>query len=99
MSVTHRASGCLFGLACGDALAAAVEFLRMVMARRIDEAYAKHVDPKGRHHNAHVAAGMDNLRAAMREAHARNPQTTIDIKHVVGEGDLVAVHSHVRMQQ
>ena len=75
---------------------AAVDFLAMVMAKRIDEAYAKHVDPKGRHHNAYFAAGMDNLRAAMKEAHDKNPETAIFVKHVVGEGDLVAVHSHVK---
>ncbi len=77
---------------------AAVDFLTLVVARRIDEAYAKHIAPGALHHNPFFAAGMDALQAGMREAHAQSPDTKIKVHHVVGDGDLVAVHSHVTMK-
>jgi hypothetical protein len=35
---------------------AAVEFLQLVVAGRIDEAYQKHVDLQDKHHNSYIAA-------------------------------------------
>ena len=76
----------------------AVGFLKLVVARKIAEAYQTYTAPGGRHHNVHFSAGFPALRQAMEEAHAKFPDTRIDVKHVVGEGDLVAVHSHVTME-
>jgi predicted SnoaL-like aldol condensation-catalyzing enzyme len=76
----------------------AVGFLKLVVARKIAEAYRTYTAPGGRHHNVHFPAGFPALRQGMEEAHAKFPNTRIDVKHVVGEGDLVAVHSHVTME-
>ncbi len=76
----------------------AVGFLKLVVARKIDEAYRTYTAPGGRHHNVYFAAGFAALRQGMKEAHEKFPHTRIDVKHVVGEGDLVAVHSHVTME-
>lgn len=77
---------------------AAVSFLRLVVARRIREAYAAYVSPRMRHHNVHFAGDAASLEKAMEEAHAKFPDTTLDVKHALEDGDLVAVHSHVCMR-
>lgn len=76
----------------------AQDFLKMVVARKIDEAYEKYVDMKGKHHNVYFAAGFPVLREAMKVAHTENPDTELRIKHVLEDGDMVAVHSHVIMK-
>ncbi len=74
---------------------AAVKFLQLVVAGRIDDAYAKHVDMSGRHHNPFFLAGFRALQKAMTENHKEFPGKQLIVKHVLGDGDLVAVHSHL----
>jgi len=76
----------------------AVAFLKTIIARKIDEAYAKYVSPKLRHHNAYFPADQESLKKGMIESHAQFPDTTIDIKQVIGEGNLVSVLSHVQLK-
>jgi predicted SnoaL-like aldol condensation-catalyzing enzyme len=75
---------------------AALEFLRMVVARRIREAYAKHVSPTMMHHNPYFPQDSASLMRGMEEAHGKFPNTTIDILHALEDGAFVAVHSHSR---
>jgi predicted SnoaL-like aldol condensation-catalyzing enzyme len=74
-----------------------VKFLELVVAGRIDEAYERHVDMTGRHHNAYFPAGVPALKQAMIENHARFPDKRIAVKHIIAEGDMVAAHSHVTL--
>jgi predicted SnoaL-like aldol condensation-catalyzing enzyme len=74
---------------------AAVQFLQLVVAGRIDEAYQKHVDMQGKHHNPFFPAGFPALRKAMVENHVQFPNKQLVVKNVLGEGDMVAVHSHI----
>ena len=76
---------------------AAVEFLQMVVAGRIEEAYREHVDMQGKHHNPSFPAGFPALMQAMIENHARFPNKQLEVRHVLADGDLVAVHSHIRL--
>ena len=78
-----------------DNKTAAVDFLRMVTGGRIEEAYHKHVDMGGRHHNLYFPAGFPSLQKAMMENHVQFPNKAFAIKHVLGDGEFVAVHSHV----
>ncbi len=73
----------------------AVSFLELVVAGKIDEAYNKHVDMSGKHHNAYFAAGFPALRQAMKDNDQQFPNKRFVIKNVLGDGNLVAVHSHV----
>ncbi len=75
----------------------AVQFLRLVVAGRIDEAYENYVDMAGKHHNPYFGAGFPALKQAMIENHARFPDKRIDIRHVIAEGNMVAAHSHVAL--
>ena len=74
---------------------AAVQFLELVVAGRIDEAYQKYVDMRGKHHNPFFPAGFPALKKAMIENHVQLPSKQFTVKNVLGDGDLVAVHSHV----
>jgi predicted SnoaL-like aldol condensation-catalyzing enzyme len=71
-------------------------FLRLAASGKVREAYESFVGPGFRHHNPYFRGDAGSLRAGMEEAHARFPHTTIDIQHVLEEGDLVAVHSRVK---
>ena len=73
----------------------AVDFLQLVVAGRIDEAYRKHVNMQGKHHNPFFPAGFPALQKAMADNHVEMPNKRITVKNVLGDGDLVAVHSHL----
>ncbi len=73
----------------------ALDFLRL--GRTGDRAGLEGlVTPTARHHNPYFAAGMPALFDAMEAAAKAAPERTSEVKHVVAEGDYVAVHSHVR---
>jgi predicted SnoaL-like aldol condensation-catalyzing enzyme len=73
----------------------AVEFLEMVGAGKIDDAYREYADPNGKHHNPFFAPGFTALREAMKENALQFPAMRLTVKNVIGDGDLVAIHSHV----
>ena len=73
----------------------AVDFLQMVVAGKIDEAYDKYVDMKGKHHNLYFGAGFAALKAAMIENQSQSPDKTYLVRNAVAEGDTVAVHAHL----
>ncbi len=73
----------------------ALQFLRLVEAGKIDEAYRKYIHPAGRHHNGYTPAGFASLQKGMEASNAQFPEMHLTVKNVVAEGELVAVHSHV----
>lgn len=73
----------------------AVQFLQLVVTGKIDDAYRKYVDLHGKHHNLFFLAGFPALREAMKENHVQFPNKQLTVKNVLGNGDLVAVHSHI----
>ena len=76
---------------------AAMDFLTLVVAGRIDEAYQKHVDMQGWHHNVYYPSDFTSLKQGMMDNHAQFPLKQINIKHVIAEDSLVAVHSNIVM--
>ncbi len=74
---------------------AAVDFLQLAVAGRLDEAYERYVDMRGKHHNPYFQAGFAALKAGMAANHVQFPNEQITVKSVIGEGDRVAVQSHV----
>ena len=77
---------------------AAVSFLEMASSGNVREAYSKFVGPDFKHHNPFFEGSAKTLMAAMEENARDNPNKTLDVKLVIAEGDLVAVHSHVRLK-
>jgi predicted SnoaL-like aldol condensation-catalyzing enzyme len=77
----------------------AVEFLKMVIAGNIQEAYEKYIDARGKHHNAYTPAGFPALQKGMEDAHLKFPNKQFTIQRVIGDADLVAVHSHLVLEK
>ena len=77
----------------------AVQFLELVVAGQIDEAYRKYVDIVGVHHNAYFPAGFPALKKAMQDDQNQHPDKRLDVQNVLGDGELVAVHSHLIITQ
>ena len=52
----------------------------------------------GKHHNLYFPAGFSVLQKAMEENHIQFPNKIIPTKNIFADGNLVAVHSHVQIQ-
>jgi predicted SnoaL-like aldol condensation-catalyzing enzyme len=77
---------------------AAVSFLRLASSGNVREAYDRFVAPNFRHHNPYFRGDAASLAAGMAENAAENPHKVFEVKHVLEEGDLVAVHGRVRLK-
>ncbi|MFZ5552797.1 MAG: nuclear transport factor 2 family protein [Bacteroidota bacterium] len=77
----------------------ATGFLRLVTTGKVREAYEKYVSENFIHHNAWFKGDRQSLLEAMEESEKNNPVKIFDIKRMIEEGDLVSVHSHIRMNQ
>ncbi len=75
---------------------AAVSFLKLAASGKVDEAYGNYIGGNFRHHNPYFPGDAESLKAGMAEAHGKFPNTTLEVQHVLEEGDLVAVHSRVQ---
>lgn len=75
---------------------AAMEFLRLVAAGKVREAYSKYVGPEFRHHNAYFQGDAESLMVAMEENAVKNPDKVLEVQRALQDGDLVAVHSRVK---
>ncbi|WP_338452773.1 nuclear transport factor 2 family protein [Niallia oryzisoli] len=77
----------------------AVSFLQLVASGEVREAYSRYTGPDFRHHNPFFRGDADSLMLAMEENAIKNPHKVFEVKRVIGEGDMVAVHSHVKQNQ
>ena len=76
---------------------AAIAFLELGSSGRVREAYATHVAPTFRHHNPYFPGDAASLAAGMSENAAKFPNKSLHVERAIEEGDLVAVHSRVRL--
>ena len=76
----------------------AAAFLRAAAAGRAREAFANHGAPGFRHHNPYFPGDADSLAAGMDDNAAKFPDKVLTVRHVLEDGDYVAVHSSVHMQ-
>jgi predicted SnoaL-like aldol condensation-catalyzing enzyme len=74
----------------------AVSFLQLVAFGKVREAYLNHIGPDFRHHNSYFRGDAESLMMAMEENAVQNPNKVLDVKHVIGENDLVTVYSHIK---
>ena len=75
----------------------AVYFLRQAASGKVREAY-EHTTDDFIHHNPWFAGDKESLMKGMAEHAARFPDKTCDVKHALEDGDLVAVHAHVKFK-
>jgi predicted SnoaL-like aldol condensation-catalyzing enzyme len=60
-------------------------------------AFDRHAADPYYQHDPGIANGREAAKAALEDLFAANPQARSDVKRVIAEGDLVAVHHHVRL--
>ena len=77
---------------------AAVTFLKLGSSGKVNEAYAKYTDMRFVHHNPYYEGSAQSLAAGMAENARQFPDKVLEVKHVIAEGDLVVIHSHVRLK-
>jgi predicted SnoaL-like aldol condensation-catalyzing enzyme len=73
----------------------AVDFMRLIVEGQIDKAYDRYISTSGKHHNLFTKASFAELREGMKEAHVTFPKMKLEIQHTIGDGDFVAIHSHI----
>lgn len=76
-----------------------MSFLQMVASGEVRDAYERYIAPDFRHHNAFFRGDANSLMLAMEENATQNPNKILEVKRVIGEGEIVAVHSHVKQTQ
>ena len=74
----------------------AVNFLQLIVAGEIDEAYEKYVSPDLRHHNPYFAGDAESLKQAMKGNDGTSPNKSLEVKQTIEEGDRVMVYSHIK---
>lgn len=77
----------------------AISFLQMVASGEVREAYRIYIGPYFIHHNPYFRGDANSLMLAMEENAAKNPHKIFEVKRVIEEGNIVAVHSHVKQKQ
>ena len=76
----------------------ALEFLQLIIAGKIDEAYQKYADMSGKHHNTFTPAGFEALKQGMKDNDAKFPNKKLEVQHALADGNLVAVHSKLTLR-
>jgi predicted SnoaL-like aldol condensation-catalyzing enzyme len=76
---------------------AAVAFLQDASSGRLREAFDRYTAPDLIHHNPYFRGDAASLRQAMEKDAAVHPNKVLQVQHALADGDLVAVHSWVRM--
>jgi len=74
----------------------AVNYLQMIVAGKIDEAYETYTSPELRHHNPYFPGDAESLKQAMKENDGTSPNKTLEVKQTIEEGDMVMVFSHIK---
>ena len=75
----------------------AVDFLKMVVAGKVREAFRKYIAGDFIHHNAYFKSDRQSILDAMEEDAAENPGKIFKAYHVLQDEDKVAVHSHIKL--
>ena len=73
----------------------AVKFLTMIFnEHKVEEAFKEYSVPDYKQHNPYAASGAEPAIAFLGGYVKQNPQCSTDIKRVIAEGDLVAIHNN-----
>lgn len=74
----------------------AIDFLQLAAKGDSREAFSKYVGQAFKHHNVYFKGDAETLMTAMEENAQQVPDKIFEVKRALEDGDLVAVHSHVR---
>lgn len=74
----------------------AQDFLKLASKGQSRKAFELYVSNNFKHHNAWFKGDRHTLMTAMEENGKKNPDKLFEIQRTLEDGDLVAVHSHIR---
>lgn len=74
----------------------ALDFLQLAAKGDSREAFNKYVASNFKHHNVYFKGDAETIMTAMEENAKQVPDKIFEVKRTLQDGDLVAVHSHVR---
>jgi predicted SnoaL-like aldol condensation-catalyzing enzyme len=74
----------------------AITFLELAAVGRAREAFTRYAARDFWHHNPFFAGDADTLMTAMDDNARQNPGIRFEVLRALEDGDLVAVHSHIR---
>lgn len=77
---------------------AAIAFLRLASAGNVRRAFEAFLGETFRHHNPYFRGDAKSLASAMEENAALHPGKILHVERALEDGDLVAVHSRVRLK-
>ena len=77
---------------------AATSFLQLASSGDVNRAFDTYVAPNFRHHNAYFPGDARSLADAMEQNARENPNKVLRVERAIEEGDVVAVHSRVRLK-
>ena len=76
----------------------AVAFLELASGGDVQTAFDHYVGKGFRHHNPYFAGDASSLAAGMKKNATENPSKVLEVQRAIEDGDLVAVHSRVRLK-
>ena len=76
----------------------AVDFLRLASRGDVEQAFARYVARDFRHHNPWFAGDASSLMRAMADNARQHPAKSCETLRTVAEGELVCVHSRIRLE-
>lgn len=74
----------------------AVNFLQLIVAGKIDEAYDTYTSTELRHHNPYFPGDAASLKQAMKENDDTSPNKTLEVKQTIEEGNMVMTFSLIK---
>ena len=74
----------------------ALDFLRLAAKGDSKEAFERYMSQNFKHHNVYFPGNAETIMLAMAESATQNPDKIFKVQRALEDGDLVAVHSHVR---
>jgi predicted SnoaL-like aldol condensation-catalyzing enzyme len=74
----------------------ALDFLNLASKGEARLAFSRYISGGFKHHNVYFKGDTEALMTAMEENAKKTPGKVFEIKRILEDGDLVAVHSHVR---
>jgi predicted SnoaL-like aldol condensation-catalyzing enzyme len=77
----------------------AEDFLVLCASGQVHEAYKKYIGTEFVHHNPYFAGDAQSLLKGMEENAITNPNKIFEIQRSAQDGNIVFVHSKVRMNQ
>jgi predicted SnoaL-like aldol condensation-catalyzing enzyme len=75
-----------------------VDYYTTAFAGEPERAAAEHIGPRYVQHNPQAQDGVEAFAGFVHWLRGEYPELQLDIKRVIGEGDLVVTHSHLTLE-